>query len=336
MTRGEAAGRWGRRALSLVALVALGALAMVALRPSRPEPVQGPPPPTTPLSAAQEYAEDALTLMQDQALFVDEVRWPDVERATMAAVASAHSPAETYDALRTALRAAAGPDGLLLPAEGATGPLPEPEAAPVDVTATGGIGRISVPTIGPLPTAAASSRAMDVAAAVDAAATQVSCGWIIDLRETRSGGDWGSLAGLGSLFPEGETSGLADRRERVHRVSVFAGTAYLEGRPMASTARPVMSNSRPVAVLQSGGTEDTGEVLVLALRLGGHARTFGTDTSGRPVTSTFTLSDGAQLSMPTARVVDVRGRTYPRGIPPMEPTSAPEQRALQWLRSECD
>ncbi|WP_347351545.1 S41 family peptidase [Intrasporangium sp.] len=324
-------GRWGHRALSLAALVAAVAVAMVVLNPSRPEPDAEPGPTPTRLSAAEEYARAALELMP-QALFVDESTWPAVVRRTMAAVRTARTPADTYPALYLALAQAAGPLGEIVPPEDV---LLTQAAEPVSVAVADGVGRITVPPIGEVGATAASARATAVADRIMATRKKVTCGWLVDLRETYTSEDWGAIAGLEPLIRPGWAFGLRDRQQREYRISVALGSVFADGRPLATSGRSVPRNEQPVAVLQSARTGGAGEALVLALRRGDRVRTFGTTTSGQPVLQRFPLSDGARLVLPTHRLVDVAGHAYPRGIAPTERTDDPERSALKWLHDRC-
>ncbi|MDN5795364.1 MAG: S41 family peptidase [Intrasporangium sp.] len=325
-------GRWGRRALSAAALVAAFAVAMVVLSPSRPGP-EGAAAPTR-LSPAEEYAQAALQLMQERALLVDEATWPGVVRKTMAAVHTARSPAQTYPALGTALAQAAGPAGMLIPPEDAHAP---EVAEPVDVRTSGGVGRVTVPAIGEMRTNDASARAAAVADRVGMARNRTTCGWLVDLRDTASQTDWGAIAGLEPLLRPGWVFGFRDRNDREYRVSVAMGSVFVDGRPLATSGRSGTRNERPVAVLQSARTAGAGEALALAFKQEDQhrVRTFGEDTSGQPLLESFPLSDGARLVLPTHRLVDVAGHTYPKGVPPTVRTDAPERMALDWLHQQC-
>lgn len=325
---------WRRRALSLAGLVAAVVVAMVALNPSRPQSTNTEPGPTeTALSPAEQYAHAALTIMGERSFFVDEASWwPGVVRDAMAAVRSARSPAETYGALSTALAAAAGPQGVLLPAESV--PVPDIPDLPA-VSEVDGVGRISVSTVGPVSSQGVSARATALADVIGVGLPAATCGWVIDLRDTRSQEDWGLLAGLTGFIQEGPAFGLKDRYGRTFHVSAAMGSVFLEGRPMATVDHAVARTTRPVAVLQSADTSGAAEALVLALRQGKQVRTFGAATRGLPFTEQFPLSDGAQLVLPTARLTDSAGHDFTQGIPPRVGTDEPEQAAVTWLRAQC-
>lgn len=324
---------WGRRALSLAGLVAAVVVAMIVLNPSRPQSPNEPGPTQTLLSPAEEYAHHALTIMGQHSFFVDEATWwPGVVRETMAAVRDATSPAETYGALDTALAAAAGPQGLLLRPK----QVPLPEVAELPAVSEGdGLGRVTVSSVGPVIPQDVSARATALADVIGVGLPAATCGWIIDLRTTRSQEDWGVLAGLSGFLREGPLFGLKDRYGRVFHVSAAMGSVFLDGRPMATVEHPVTRIARPAAVLQSADTTGVGEALVLALRQGEHVRTFGAATRGLPFTERFALSDGAELVLPTARLTDRAGNDDTRGVPADAPTDTPEQAATEWLHSQC-
>lgn len=325
-------GGWARRILSLAALVAAVAVAMVLLMPSRPSQLEAPTPAETGHSHALEYARTALLVMQEHAYFVQDATWADVVRNAMAMARLAVSPPETYDAIVYALGHAAGPQGLLLLPEGVM----KPEAgAPPVIAVRNGLGWISVPTVADPISETPSARGTEIRAAVDAVRENVSCGWVIDARYVRSQADWGLLAGLSGFIQEGEVFQLRGRRGEGYPVSIAMGSVFLDGRPMATADSSGAGITQPIAVLQSDGTEGIGEALVLALRGSDRVRTFGSDTRGLPLTEVFTLADGAQLVLPTARLADTGGHEFVRGVPPQVRTADPEGKALEWLHAQC-
>jgi hypothetical protein len=271
--------------------------------------------------------------MGDHSLFVDEVTWwPGVVREAMAQVHPARSPADTYGALTAALAAAAGPQGRLV----APRDVPTPEVATLPVvSASAGIGRITVPSVGPLISDGESARASTIADLIGTSRPAVTCGWVVDLRDTRSQEDWGLLAGLTGFLRDGEAYQLRDRLGAAYHVSIVRGSALLDGRVMAAGGRRGATVTQPVAVLQSGETAGVGEALALALRQSDRTRTFGADTRGLPFTKSFTLSDGAQLVLPTTRLADRAGHELTHGIQPQVRTHDPEGTALGWLQSQC-
>ncbi len=323
----------GRRLLSLGALVAAVAVAMVVLSPSRPQPTPGPGPTSTRLSAAEEYARAALDLMERHALYVDDASWPRVRQNTMAAVRPARRPAETYPALETALGAAAGPFGMLVPS--ADRARPPDLTEPVRVSRKDGVVWVTVPTVGEMGARGVSARASATADRIGSSRHEATCGWVIDLRDTRSAQDWGALAGLESFLREGPQFQWRDRHKTLFHVSVAMGSVFLDGRLMASVSQPGPRNSHPVAVLQSAETAGVGEALVAALSQSPTVRTFGETTRGTPVTEEFELSDGAALFLPTVELVGLGEQPLPQGIPPTDSTNAPERDATAWLRSQC-
>lgn len=305
---------------------------MVTLNPSRPRPVVLPSPTPTVLSPAEEYTRAALRLIEERGLLLDETAWPRIVHDTMLQVVAAKTSTDTYSAISSALVLATGPRGLLLPESDAT---PTPIATPVEASVTAGIGRITVPSIDGLIGDAASRRAAQASDAIAAVRQRVSCGWLVDVRETTSEYDWGALAALEPFSHAGGVFDFRDHNGHSLHVSLATETAFLDGQPLASSGRSSMRNTLPVAVLQSSSTMGAGEDLILALSRGPRTRTFGATTRGGPTTQTFALSDGARLVLPTTQLSDVGGWAYTPGIAPDVRTASPEQAADQWLRSQC-
>jgi hypothetical protein len=309
---------------------------MVVLSPSRPQAGPSPtltsaPTPTV-LSAAEEYTRAALRLIEERGLLLDETAWPRIVHDTMLQVVAARTSTDTYGAIRSALVLATGSRGALLPESDAT---PTPIATPVEASVTAGIGRIALPSIDELSGDPVSRRAAQTSDLIASIRPRVSCGWLVDVRETTSDSDWGALAALEPFSHAGEVFDFSDHNGHVLHVSLAAETAFLDGQPLASSGRSSMRNTLPVAVLQSSNTMGAGEDLILALRRGPRTRTFGATTRSGPTTETFALSDGARLVLPTTQLSDVGGWAYTAGIAPDVRTASPEQAAEQWLRSQC-
>lgn len=310
---------------------------MVVLSPSRPASRPGAPDPSvTRLSAAEQYAQTALQVMERESLLVDEATWPGVVADTMAAVRSARSTAETYGALSAALDAVAGYHGRLLPPAASTTTTTGTGAVPG--TVSDGIGLIVLPG-GSLEASdrEISIRAASLARGLSDLRGHMPCGLIVDLRGPSPGADWGGLAGLTSLIPEGPAFFWLERDGKLHDVSVAMGGAFLGGKLQAVTPQVVPQIDQPVYVLQDARTGAGGESLILALRGNPHVTTVGETTSGAPLLESFQLSDGARIVLPRAQLRAVGGKPFPSGLEPdQHATSADsEAAARQSLLAAC-
>jgi hypothetical protein len=250
----------------------------------------------------------------------------------MTSVTSARSSADTYSAIGTALLSAAGPLAEFIPPDR---PTSSAEAPPVTVTASNGIGRVLVTSADELSPTAASARAAQITEAIEAARPKVSCGWVIDLQETTSVSDWGAVAGLAPFLREGPAFRIEDRTHQASQVSVAMGSVFFEGRMLTASPRSTFRNTLPVAVLQSSVTAAVGEGLVRALHRVDGVRTFGAPVASMPITETFSLSDGARIVLPVARVVEDQGQPSGDLLVPMKGTDKPDTEAVRWLRSQC-
>lgn len=273
--------------------------------------------------------------MERESLLVDEATWPGVVADTMAAVRSARSPAETYGALIAALDAAAGHHGRLLP----------PAATPTTPTRTGavpgavadGIGVITLPGVAAATDRETSIRAASLARGLADLRGRTPCGLIVDLRGPSPGADWGGLAGLTPLIPDGPAFFWLERDGTMHDVAVAMGGAFLGGKLQTVTPQVVPRIDRPVYVLQDRLTGAGGESLILALRGNPQVTTVGDTTSGTPLLESFQLSDGAQLVLPRAQLRAVGGRPFASGLQPDHRVASvdAEAAARQLLLAVC-
>lgn len=128
--------------------------------------------------------------------------------------------------------------------------------------------------------------------------------WIVDLRRHTGGNMWPALAGLRPILGPGEAGAFVD-----------ANGAVMQRWGGRRTRRKRV----PVAVLQGPLTGSTGEALIISFRGRPRTRTFGEATYGLPTANQpFSLSDGAQLLLTTAREADRTGRVYDGPIEPDE------------------
>lgn len=166
------------------------------------------------------------------------------------------------------------------------------------------------------------TRVQEIMREVDSTAT---CGWILDLRLTRSGDLWSYIAAVGPVLGEGELGGFlytdgsreawAYRDAQVFWADEARFESYVRG-PIYQLHQP----DPPVALLIGRVTEDAGELLLAAFQGRGDVRTFGEPTAGIPHLNMHTpLSDGAHLGVSGAVGFDRLGRLYDEVIEPDEP-----------------
>lgn len=152
------------------------------------------------------------------------------------------------------------------------------------------------------------------------------CGYIIDLRGNVGGNFWPMITGLSGLLGDGP-QGLF--RDAEGQDSAYA--ALEDGRAVINegeNAGAVMAQApvwrpadrlqaMPVAVLVDDATASSGEGVALAFVGRPDTRSFGGRTYGvASANNGFMLSDGVNLVLTVAMMVDPLGRTHPDGLTP--------------------
>jgi C-terminal processing protease CtpA/Prc len=177
------------------------------------------------------------------------------------------------------------------------------------------------------------------------------CGWILDLRRNTGGNLWPMLAGIGPLLGEGDVawSEYPDGRRRVvwYRDGQAGFGDYVQLRVNGSYR--LRAPESPVAVLTSGATASSAEVLAVGFKGRSRSRFFGAPTRGLSAGNrTFELADGATLVLTVAATSDRAGRSYPGPLLPDEPVASAAPRpgresdsvdpvvtaALTWLKGQ--
>lgn len=305
---------------------------------------------------ATAYLDTALAILQVNFLHRDRIDWPTLRREVLNQAGHAQTSVDTYPALRYALAKLGDHHSYLqltpalAEAEAVRKPaLVEPGAMPALL-----VRKPTFPFPSPFRTRRVPEGALVIASPrpvaqvvvplfaspnrpeLDAFATAIQtvirtlqadrpCGWVVDLRGNGGGNIWAMLAGIGPLI------GDALLGARIDHLGVKTDWFYRDGsagertgtveEAYATSAAPpvVVAGTPPVAVLIDRETGSSGEGVALAFRGRPGTRFFGETTFGA-ATSTFPfpLSDGAQIYLVTAVMVDREGREYPTGIAPDE------------------
>jgi hypothetical protein len=326
----------------------------------------------SPRPAIVKYLDEALQVIQANALTSDDVDWSQVRREVLARASSAKTTAAAYPALRHALAALNDNHSFLqLSAEleaaeaaslGREANRPSPVSAP---RAPSPFGVRTRPAAEALPIAdqrlAAylvmpqgrrnSAFAQAFQDSIAAVAARQPCGWVVDLRGNGGGDMWPMLAGLGPLHGDGAVGGSVDASARrdhwiyARGEAIFVDAAGVR-KPIAVVEEPVTVTAESIAVLIDRGTASSGEAMALAFRGDTRARLFGERTYGASTaTRGFKLSDGANLVIAVSTFTDRSGRPYPHGVQPDVEIAVPEtlpsrsddavlQGALAWLRDQ--
>lgn len=210
----------------------------------------------------------------------------------------------------------------------------------------GGIGYIMLP---PLPPNQITNYYADmVQQIIEDIDREPTCGWIVDLQQNQGGNMWPMLAGIGPVLGEGQVGASEDRMGTKIPFTYDGGAAIYGSYTQVEVqqAYTLKRQAPPVAVLTSGMTASSGEIVLISFRGRPDTRTFGEPSAGMHTGNTGTdLSDGAVLSVTNGRNLDRTGRSYESAIPPDESVAVNAalqgtdndpvlQAAVRWLKAQ--
>ncbi|WP_330481007.1 S41 family peptidase [Streptomyces sp. NBC_00724] len=267
---------------------------------------------------ARNYLTEALDIMERNSLLSAEVDWTAVRREAFDRAGTARTPAETYGAVRQALRDLADQHSQFMDPDQTRRTLSA--SAEEDVVPPEGrmlahdIGYLALP---PVPSdEAADDYVRQARAAVSKNDRQGACGWVIDVRSNWGGTMWGPLAAVGPILGDGNTGAFveADGEKTVWTVKNGTPHQYLHD---WGPAKPLSRPMPPVAVLTSHTTRSAAEAVTIAFRGRPDTRSFGEPTSGAPTANGYhRLSDGAAIFLTQAREADRTGHVYDGPVTP--------------------
>ena len=267
---------------------------------------------------ARNYLTKALDIMETNSLLSAEVDWTAVRRGAFDRAGTAQKPADTYGAVRQALRDLEDQHSQFMDPDQTRETLST--SAEEDVVPPEGkmladdIGYLALPSV---PSdEAADDYVRRARAAVSKNDEQGACGWVIDLRSNWGGTMWGPLAAVGPILGDGDTGAFVEADGRKTAWTVENGTPrqYLDD---WGPAQPLSRPMPPVAVLTSRRTRSAAEAVTIAFRGRPDTRRFGEPTSGAPTANAYhRLSDGAAIFLTEAREADRTGHVYNGPITP--------------------
>jgi len=324
---------FGARVLSSNGPIWVDSLEISELDAASAKPLQG---------AANDYLEEALSIIRANALYADTVDWPAAMARAKLFASDATTPAEAYAAVRQLLRALNDHHSLLL--------LPDDANRMRENTSTdfgiasavvAGKGYLRMPGLFGTNNTRTVGYADDVAARVSKLRQAGACGWVIDLREDTGGNMDPMLAGLGALLGDGTLGYFVGKTARdPWSLQRF----YDETDTVPPTERAL--TGAPVAVLTGPRTSSAGELVAISFRGRPRTRFFGSPTSGQTTGNrAFTLSDGSMMGLAVSRGADRTGRIYDGAITPDELIATTEagsvpaddpvvQAAVRWLDTQ--
>ena len=319
--------------------------------------------PTPQMSAsARQYLTQALDAMEKNSVHRKDLDWSAIRSTAMGHAAGAETAADTYEAIRSALKALGdhhsflqlSPELQLKDKEArekrhdalgvASGdekwpPSPYidrriPEGHLQDVEGTK-VAVLVIPTIEASDDGALHNFANALQGKIAELSREHPVGWIVDLRGNLGGDMWPMLAGIGPLAGDSTLGSFVDAdgtKTNWFYAEDGAGLVtpdkkrsiqlWMPGQQVRFSATP------PVAVLIDRGTASSGEAVALSFHGRPNCRLFGRHTHGQTTANDgFALPDGANLVITTGLEADRSGTVFPDGITPE--AELPEETQLQ-------
>jgi C-terminal processing protease CtpA/Prc len=269
------------------------------------------------------------------------IDWAAFRASVLAEAGGAQAIAETYPAIRTALRLLGDGHTTYRPAAGPLIWVPNRTCSAAAVTtpalpATIGYVRVSWFVGDAAQATAFANGIQDQIRAKDRADLT---GWIVDLRGNGGGNMWPMLAGIGPILGEGVAGHFVAPSGAATEWGYSGGASYHGATVVQRVDVPYrLQRERPrVAVLTDNLVGSSGEAMVVAFRKRPDTRSFGTATCGLSTANRqFTLADGAVLNLTVSVMADRALVKYGDSITPDETLTVPDaavQRAVAWLQS---
>ena len=295
--------------------------------------------PVAPEVAAQDPAlhlAEILGIMERESINRLTIDWPSFRRTVLSEAASAQTIADTYPAIRTALRLlgdghssyrSSGLTFIFVPTRTCSSSgAPTPQVPP-------SVGYVRVGSFSGGDAAAFADAIQQTIRAADHDGIE---GWIVDLRGNGGGNMWPMIAGIGPVLGEGVVGHFVSPEGVIVEWSYRRGAAIHDGIPQHTVSSPyrLRREDPRVAVLTDGAVASSGEAVVIAFRERPDTRSFGSPTCGLSTANrAFRLADGALLNLTTSVMADRRLTRYGGPVIPdevVDPSQAAD-RAVDWI-----
>lgn len=168
--------------------------------------------------------------------------------------------------------------------------------------------------------------------ALDQAAAQVTCGWIVDLRHNTGGTMWPMINGLHALMGDAVLGSFVDAAGRQSPWRARSSSC-------PTTPPDGLQAARPVAVLIGPKTASAGEMVAISFRGRANTRSFGQPSAGQTTGNrSVELPGGAVLAIASSYTQDRSGRRTDGRLQPdvlLDPQVDMIDSAAQWLRTQA-
>ena len=307
----------------------------------------GPPPEAQMSATARNYLNAALDIMQSHSINRYKINWPTFRERAFGEAGPAQTTADTYNAIRFALRELGDNHSLFRPPGGQAQNVVGPSLlvrAPSAKHLGEDMGYVAVSAFSGGGDEA-NALAINYHRMIEGVDTLGVCGWVVDLRGNTGGNMWPMVAGVGPIVGEGVLGFFVDPDSVVNTWTYQDGSSRVDGVVVTQVSDPygLIARNPPVAVLTDSLTASSGEATTIAFRGRPDSRSFGGSTWGVSTANRgFPLSDGATIILTVSTMADRTGRLYGEKVVPDEPvqggktgdpaTDLPLAAAMDWLR----
>lgn len=163
------------------------------------------------------------------------------------------------------------------------------------------------------------------------------CALILDISSNSGGNMWPMMGGIAPLYDEGVLETFADREGNLQVVNVRGGMLRMnESVFPRADLDPLTRKPVHIAVLLGSRTASSGEILALGFKGQKNVRFFGQPTAGATTSNrTLRLSNGGQLALTTARILDRSGAVHHGRVQPDVVSNHALAAAREWVASQC-
>jgi C-terminal processing protease CtpA/Prc len=289
------------------------------------------------------YLDEALDIIQNNALNKDKVDWPTLRTQLLDVGKYAKTRTDTYGLIRAALFELQDNHSYFLPPEAMssleTG-LPAESTLPKYDMVDGKYAEVIMPGYVSINADQDRKYADEMQQNIRELDLKNPCGWIVDLRMNTGGNMWPMLAGLGPILGDGNFGSFLKPGGETHTWSYQNGKAMFDSDVVIQVSgQPyrISDPDAPVAVLLGNETASSGEAIALSFIGRSNTRSFGSKTNGlTTVNVTFLMSDGAAIFLTMGVDADRTGKVYGQEISPDVETQGDgiPKEALQWLADQ--
>lgn len=164
------------------------------------------------------------------------------------------------------------------------------------------------------------------------------CGIVIDVSANIGGNMWPMMGGIAPLYDEGVLETFQSVTGESQVVNVRNGVLHMNASAFPRVQlTPLVAVPKRIAVVIGRGTASSGEILALGFKGQHNVRFFGQPTAGATTANqTVRLSNGGQLALTTARILDRGGRVHDGPVRPDVESETPVIQAGEWALQGCN